>query len=76
MTFSVCGHMVSSERCDVVARIDLDLRPGSVIAVIRQNGAGKFELVRALAGVRLIKSGSISLDDIALPRDPKAIRRA
>jgi branched-chain amino acid transport system ATP-binding protein len=76
MTLSVRGLVVSDGRRDVVAGVDLDLRPCSVTAVIGANGAGKSELVLALAGVMPLKSGSITLDGVAMPRDPVAIRRA
>lgn len=76
MTISVRGLVVSDGRRDVVAGVDLDVMPGSVTAVIGANGAGKSELVLALAGVLTVKAGSITLDGAALPKGPEAIRRA
>jgi branched-chain amino acid transport system ATP-binding protein len=76
MTLSVRGLVVTDGRRDVVAGVDLDLHPGSVTAVIGANGAGKSELVLALAGVLPVSSGSISLDGVPLPKGPEAIRRA
>lgn len=76
MTLSVRGLVVSDGRRDVVAGVDLDIRPGSVTAVIGANGAGKSELVLALAGVLPVRSGSVTLDGAALPAGPEAIRRA
>ncbi|MCA3444262.1 MAG: ATP-binding cassette domain-containing protein [Rhodobacter sp.] len=76
MTISVRGLVVSDGRRDVVAGVDLDVLPGAVTAVIGANGAGKSELVLALAGVMPVKEGSILLDGAPLPKGPEAIRRA
>jgi branched-chain amino acid transport system ATP-binding protein len=76
MTISVRGLVVSDGRRDVVAGVDLDVVPGAVTAVIGANGAGKSELVLALAGVLPVKAGSILLDGAPLPKGPEAIRRA
>ena len=67
MTISVRGLVVSDGRRDVVAGVDLDVEPGAVTAVIGANGAGKSELVLALAGVLPVKAGSILLDGAPLP---------
>lgn len=76
MTISVRGLVVSDGRRDVISGVDLDVVPGSVTAVIGANGAGKSELVLALAGVLPIKAGSVSLGGSPLPKGPEAIRRA
>jgi branched-chain amino acid transport system ATP-binding protein len=76
MTISVRGLVVSDGRRDVVAGVDLDVVPGSVTAVIGANGAGKSELVLALAGALQIKAGQVTLDGAPLPKGPEAIRRA
>jgi len=76
MTISVRGLVVSDGRRDVVAGVDLDVLPGAVTAVIGANGAGKSELVLALAGVMPVKEGSILLDGAPLPKGTEAIRRA
>ena len=76
MTISVRGLVVSDGRRDVVAGVDLDVVPGAVTAVIGANGAGKSELVLALAGVLPVTAGSILLDGAPLPKGPEAIRRA
>jgi branched-chain amino acid transport system ATP-binding protein len=76
MTISVQGLVVSDGRRDVVAGVDLDVVPGAVTAVIGANGAGKSELVLALAGVLPVKAGRVTLDGAPLPKGPEAIRRA
>jgi branched-chain amino acid transport system ATP-binding protein len=61
----------------VVAGVDLVIEPGKVTAVIGANGAGKSELVLALAGVLPILSGEVLLDGVKLNGlGPEAIRRA
>lgn len=76
MTLSVRGLVVSDGRRNVVAGVDLDVLPGRVTAVIGANGAGKSELVLALAGVLPIKAGHVTLDGAPLPKGSEAIRRA
>jgi ribose transport system ATP-binding protein len=44
--------------CDV----NLEIRPGRVVALIGHNGAGKSTLLRALSGAEIPDEGSISLD--------------
>jgi branched-chain amino acid transport system ATP-binding protein len=76
MTLSVRGLVVSDGRRDVVSGVDLEVRPGAVTAVIGANGAGKSELVLALAGILPVKAGEVTLDGAPLPTGPEAIRRA
>lgn len=73
---SVRGLVVSDGRRTVVAGVDLDVLPGRVTAVIGANGAGKSELVLALAGALPIKAGHVTLDGAPLPKGSEAIRRA
>ncbi|MFG6486904.1 sugar ABC transporter ATP-binding protein [Roseateles sp. BYS78W] len=42
--------------------VDLDLRPGEVLALIGENGAGKSTLVKTLTGVHAPDAGEILLD--------------
>lgn len=76
MTISVRGLVVCDGRRNVVSGVDLDVRPGCVTAVLGANGAGKSELVLALAGMLPVRAGHITLDGAPLPRGPEAIRRA
>ncbi|MFM7654921.1 MAG: ABC transporter ATP-binding protein [Paracoccaceae bacterium] len=60
-----------------VQDVSLTVKPGEVTAVIGANGAGKSELVLALAGVLPMVAGDIKLDGAPLSaRGPEAIRRA
>jgi iron complex transport system ATP-binding protein len=47
---------------DLVARLDLALRPGECWALLGRNGAGKTSLILALAGLRTPAAGVVTLD--------------
>ncbi|GAC1702585.1 MAG: ABC transporter ATP-binding protein [Candidatus Limnocylindrales bacterium] len=55
----------------VLGGIDLELRPGTLIAMVGPNGAGKSTLLRALAGLLRPTAGQVSLDG----RNVATIRR-
>src|SRR5881409_158429 len=50
------GHVTAMDRCD------FELRPGEILAVIGDNGAGKSSMIKALSGAVIPDSGTISLD--------------
>ncbi len=54
--------------------IDLTLRPGSIYALLGPNGAGKSSLVKVIAGLTALDSGTISLNGRDPHRDPGARR--
>jgi branched-chain amino acid transport system ATP-binding protein len=61
----------------LLENISLEIHPGKVTAVIGANGAGKSELVLALAGVMPVAEGSITCDGQKLNGlGPEAIRRS
>ena len=77
MTLEVRGLTVSDAGRTLVAGVDLVIEPGRVTAVIGANGAGKSELVLALAGRLPITAGAVLLDGKPLNGvGPEAIRRA
>jgi len=77
MTLEVIGLSAASHGRTVINGIDLTIEPGKVTAVIGANGAGKSELVLALAGTLPIIAGEVLLDGKRLSGlGPEAIRRA
>ncbi|MDE3222290.1 MAG: ABC transporter ATP-binding protein [Acidobacteriota bacterium] len=59
LTVRVGGH-------DLVHHVSLDVTPGSWCTVIGPNGAGKTTLVEAVAGLRTLASGQVTLDGAVL----------
>lgn len=77
MTLQVQGLTVQDGNRTAVQNVDLTVEPGKVTAVIGANGAGKSELVLALAGMLPVTAGTVLLDGKPLAaRSPEAIRRA
>lgn len=77
MTLQVQGLTVQDGNRTAVQDVSLTVEPGKVTAVIGANGAGKSELVLALAGVLPITAGTILLDGAPFTaKGPEAIRRA
>ena len=58
-----------------VSEVSLQVRSGSVTALLGRNGAGKTTTLRAISGLNRIFSGSVALDGVVLNRLP-AYRRA
>lgn len=66
----VRGLRAGYGRVPVLHGIDLDLRPGSITAVLGANGAGKTTLLRTLSGLVRPTAGTIRLGEIDLARIP------
>ncbi|GAA2902656.1 hypothetical protein GCM10010472_71150 [Pseudonocardia halophobica] len=57
--------------------IDLDVRPGEILALLGENGAGKSTLVKILSGLVRPDSGEVTVGGARLPAaDPQAARAA
>lgn len=77
MSVEVTGLAVTQGNRRLLDGIDLTIRPGEVTAVIGANGAGKSELVLAMAGVLPLSAGQVTLDGRRIDgTGPEAIRRA
>ena len=53
--------------------VSLTLRPGTVTALAGENGAGKSTFIKILAGAQAPDSGTVVLDGVELPSDPKQV---
>jgi heme exporter protein A len=60
----------------VLRGVDLDVRPGELLAVAGANGAGKTTLLRLLAGLMRPTAGEVRVRGRRLTRDDPAPRRA
>lgn len=58
----------------VLRGVDLEVRPGEIVALLGPNGAGKTTLLRVLATLALPGSGSVRVAGLALPAQAAAAR--
>src|SRR5690349_18163375 len=58
----------------VLAGADLDIAPGSRVALLGANGSGKSTLLQCLAGTLAPESGEISLDGTPMSRSRRGLR--
>ena len=62
---------------DALSGVDLEIRPGEVVALMGENGAGKSTMAKILAGVEQPDSGSVSWDGSPVAfRDTRDATRA
>jgi ATP-binding cassette subfamily B protein len=54
------------ESRDVLQHLDLEVRPGQIIAIVGRSGSGKSTLIKLLLGFCLPSSGSITIDGFDL----------
>jgi len=77
MALEITNITVANDIRELVSDVSLRVEPGKVTAVLGANGAGKSELVLAIAGVLPVTSGTISVDGVAMTgNSPDKIRRA
>jgi ABC-2 type transport system ATP-binding protein len=55
--------------------LDLEARPGQVVAILGPNGAGKTTFVRAVATLQAIDEGSLLVNGHDAAREPDAVRQ-
>jgi branched-chain amino acid transport system ATP-binding protein len=63
MLLEVSGLRLAYGRTEAVKGIDIKIAPGSVVALIGANGAGKTTALRGLSGLMKVKAGSIRFKD-------------
>ncbi len=59
---------------DALRSVDIDVRPGRVLAVLGRNASGKSTLLRVMAGVLEPTAGTVSLEGRSLATWPRATR--
>jgi signal transduction histidine kinase/ABC-type multidrug transport system ATPase subunit len=69
------GLSVQFGQLHALDRVDLDIRPGEIVALAGENGAGKSTLVRCIAGDMAPSSGQVLIDDRVLSPEPRAAAR-
>jgi heme exporter protein A len=70
------GLQRSFGRARIIRGIDLELRPGEVLALLGPNGAGKTTLLRLLAGLMRPTAGEVRVLGHPLQRRSDGVRRA
>ena len=67
----VCGYGAADE---ILKGAALQVGPRELVAIVGPNGAGKSTLLKAVAGLLMLKSGSITLDGVAVHTLPSRER--
>src|SRR5512139_3959057 len=68
LTFDYPGHRA-------LDNVTLTVASGSVTALVGPNGAGKTTLMRCIAGLETPLTGSITVDDMNVIEQPRAVHR-
>ena len=79
VTAALSARAVTKRYGGLVANdaVDLDVRPGEILALLGENGAGKSTLVKILSGLVRPDSGEVLVGGVPLPAgDPRAARAA
>ncbi len=70
VTFSGRGRDVTH----AVAGVDLEVRPGEIVALVGQSGSGKTTLARTILGLQQPTSGRVVYDGTPVPRSSRGLK--
>jgi simple sugar transport system ATP-binding protein len=71
------GLVVNDDRGNVaVDGLDLEVRAGEIVGIAGVQGNGQTELVEAIAGLRHVLAGTISIDGREVKLDPRSVLEA
>lgn len=77
MSFEITGLNVQSEGKPILTDISFTLGAGEIVAILGSNGAGKSELVLAIAGVLQVGAGQVVVDGTDITaKSPDIVRAA
>jgi peptide/nickel transport system ATP-binding protein len=57
-----------------VAGVNLEVRPGEIVALVGQSGSGKTTLARTILGLQQPTSGRVTFEGVPLPRSARGLR--
>ena len=62
-------------RCEALTEVDLEIQPGTVFALLGENGAGKTTMIRILTGFQSPTRGACTVCGIDPQSNPLAVRK-
>ncbi|MDO5672683.1 MAG: ABC transporter ATP-binding protein [Actinomycetaceae bacterium] len=74
MTLTAHGLSRSFGSVQAVNRMDIDLKGGTIVALVGPNGAGKTTLMLMLAGLLAPDTGTIEIDGVDMSSNPRTAR--
>lgn len=66
--------MVASNGTEILRNVNLDVPEGELMVIVGTSGAGKSSVIRAIAGLEQVTSGSVRFDGVDMAREPTAQR--
>ncbi|MEO1617691.1 MAG: ABC transporter ATP-binding protein [Planctomycetota bacterium] len=72
---STRGLTMHFRRCEALTGVDLEIQPGTVFALLGENGAGKTTMIRIMTGFQNPTSGSCTVCGIDPTKDAQEVRR-
>jgi simple sugar transport system ATP-binding protein len=68
------ARVVDGQGVERLRGVSLDLRAGEIVGIAGVSGNGQSELLEAIAGIRPLTSGAVTLGNVPCPADPAAMR--